>query len=371
MPTVPAGRSRRSAFGRLNYWVDVLFNAGPAATLTSITVTPSGPSIAVGATQQLTATGAYSDGSTQNLTAQVAWSSASTSIATVSSSGLATGIGGGTTTISATAGAVSGSTSLTVQVAPIAITTTSLSGGMVGSSYTATLAATGGTPPYTWSLAGGSLPAGLTLNGNTGVISGTPTSAGTSSFTVQVTGGAQSTTKALGITVSAGVTGASLWPSNPTPAVIDAGPDAAVVLGVKFRSDATGYITAIRFYKSAANVGPHTVTLWSATGTSLATATVNLGSATGWQSVPLPAPVQIQANTTYVASYHCPQGHYSGNLDYFAATGVDTPPLHAVMDGGSSGGNGVWAYGPNTTFPTLTYRALNYWVDVVFSSTVP
>jgi hypothetical protein len=355
----------------LNYWVDVVFTAGPAPTLTSIAVTPSAPSIAVGAAQQFTATGTYSDASTQNLTAQVTWASSNPGVATVNASGLATGVSAGTTTISATSGAVSGSATLTVQVTPLAITTTSLAGGMVGSAYSATLAATGGTPPYVWSISGGALPAGLALASGTGAITGTPTSAGTSNFTVQVTAGAQSATKPLSIAVSPGVTGATIWPSNPTPAVVDAGADAAVALGVKFRSDAGGYITGIRFYKSAANVGPHTVTLWTLTGTSLGSATVDLGSATGWQVVPLPTPVHIQANTTYVASYHCPQGHYSGTRDYFATSGTDTPPLHAVVTGGSAGGNGVYGYGPATTFPTLTYRALNYWVDVVFSSTIP
>src|SRR5205823_7815501 len=56
----------------------------------------------------------------------------------------------------------------------------------VGTAYSQTLAATGGTPPYAWSVISGSLPAGLTLNATSGAISGTPTTAGTSNFTVQV-----------------------------------------------------------------------------------------------------------------------------------------------------------------------------------------
>lgn len=54
------------------------------------------------------------------------------------------------------------------------ISTTSLSAGTVGSAYSAQLSANGGTPPYTWSLTG-ALPAGLSLNGSTGAIAGTPT----------------------------------------------------------------------------------------------------------------------------------------------------------------------------------------------------
>ncbi len=78
--------------------------------------------------------------------------------------------------------------SLTIYNAPpLMVTTTTLPAGIVGLPYSTTLAASGGTPPYTWSLATGSLPAGLSLAPNSGVISGTPTIATTSSFTVQVT----------------------------------------------------------------------------------------------------------------------------------------------------------------------------------------
>ncbi|AXC11423.1 Serine protease, subtilase family [Acidisarcina polymorpha] len=70
---------------------------------------------------------------------------------------------------------------------PITITPTTLTAGILGTPYVANLTATGGTAPYTWSVASGSLPAGLTLAPTTGIISGTPTAAGQSSFTVQVT----------------------------------------------------------------------------------------------------------------------------------------------------------------------------------------
>src|ERR1039458_6335994 len=59
--------------------------------------------------------------------------------------------------------------------APLAITTSRLPGGQMGSPYSATLAATGGTTPYTWLLTSGTLPAGLSLNASTGAITGTPT----------------------------------------------------------------------------------------------------------------------------------------------------------------------------------------------------
>jgi hypothetical protein len=64
-------------------------------------------------------------------------------------------------------------------------TTTPLTSGTVGLAYSLTLAASGGTTPYTWSVSSGSLPAGLTLS-SAGVLSGTPTTAGTSNFTLEV-----------------------------------------------------------------------------------------------------------------------------------------------------------------------------------------
>src|SRR5262249_10843973 len=154
------------------------------------------PTLTVGGTQQFTATGTYSNGSTQNLTSQVTWASSNTAAATISSTGVATAAAAGSTTISATLGSVSGSTGLTVRSGPLTITTTALPGARVGVAYSATLTATGGTPPYTWSIASGTLPAGLTLT-SAGVISGTPTAIGTSSFTVKVTAGAQNVTQAL------------------------------------------------------------------------------------------------------------------------------------------------------------------------------
>jgi uncharacterized protein (TIGR03437 family) len=69
---------------------------------------------------------------------------------------------------------------------PLTITTTSLPSGSAGSPYSVTLAATGGQPPYRWSVSG-SLPSGMGLNATTGTLSGTPAAAGTYAFTVTVT----------------------------------------------------------------------------------------------------------------------------------------------------------------------------------------
>lgn len=75
---------------------------------------------------------------------------------------------------------------LTVTTSPSITTTSPLLTGVVGNAYTVTLAATGGTTAYEWSVSSGSLPAGLTLNSATGELSGTPIAAGTGNFTIQV-----------------------------------------------------------------------------------------------------------------------------------------------------------------------------------------
>jgi hypothetical protein len=121
-----------------------------------------------------------------------------------------TGVGAGTYTLNARAydngGAVvtSSPVTLTVNTPPLAITTTSLAGGTVGENYSQTLAASGGYPAYTWSISSGSLPKGLSLNASTGLLNGTPTAAGTTTFTARVTDSRSTTvTRSFSITVAA------------------------------------------------------------------------------------------------------------------------------------------------------------------------
>ena len=156
----------------------------------------------------------------------------------------------------------------------------------------------------------------------------------------------------------------SLWndtvvPANPsTP---DPGP---VELGVKFQPDTSGYVTGLRFYKGPGNTGTHVGSLWTATGVLLGRATFSGETASGWQEVTLPTPVFVTGGTTYVASYHAPAGHYAADLGGLA-TERHAAPLRAPDDG-AVGGNGVFTYSATPTFPSATYGAANYHVDVVF-----
>jgi trimeric autotransporter adhesin len=84
-----------------------------AAHLTSISISPSTSSLAIGTEQQFTATGTFDDGSTQVLTS-VQWSSSANNVLTVSSTGLGTAVGAGTSTVTASSGSISGTASVTV-----------------------------------------------------------------------------------------------------------------------------------------------------------------------------------------------------------------------------------------------------------------
>ncbi|MEI6664775.1 MAG: Ig domain-containing protein [Chloroflexota bacterium] len=104
-------------------------------------------------------------------------------------SGTATAVGAGTFSVRVTDSySKTADQALSIVVGQaVQTTTTTLAAGMVGVAYSQTLVGSGGVTPYTWSITTGTLPAGLTLTGTTGVIAGTPTTAGTSSFAVQVT----------------------------------------------------------------------------------------------------------------------------------------------------------------------------------------
>ncbi len=106
--------------------------------------------------------------------------------------------------------------------APLTITTNSLPPGTQNVAYSATLTASGGVTPYTWLLASGNLPAGLSLNPSTGSITGTPTTTGVSDFTISVTDtmlNSYSQPFSIIINSSDSPVGTLLW-SDPNPSMI-------------------------------------------------------------------------------------------------------------------------------------------------------
>jgi hypothetical protein len=158
----------------------------------------------------------------------------------------------------------------------------------------------------------------------------------------------------------------TLFGSASAPTVVDAGDPDAVELGVKFTPTVNGTITGVRFYKSAANTGTHTGSLWNLGGTRLATGTFTGESASGWQTLTFASPVQVRGGTTYVASYTTTTGHYSADANYFASSGAGLAPLVAPANGGPAGGQGV--YKAPSGFPNSSFNAANYWVDAVYDT---
>ncbi|MBY5370092.1 N,N-dimethylformamidase beta subunit family domain-containing protein, partial [Rhizobium leguminosarum] len=149
---------------------------------------------------------------------------------------------------------------------------------------------------------------------------------------------------------------------SATPAVVNTNDTSAVELGVKFQTSVAGTITGIRFYKGDLDTGTHTGSLWSSTGTKLATLTFTNETASGWQIAYFTSPVSLTVGQTYTASYHTSSGHYSTTTSYFTSN-VTSGPLTAPASG-----NGVYTYGNASLYPTSTYQSTNYWVDVMFTT---
>jgi uncharacterized protein YjdB len=235
------------------------------ATLTSITVTPSNPSIAVGGYQQFTATGNYSDGSHQDLTTTATWSSSYPAVATINTTGLATGVSAGNTTIAATYGSIYGSTGLTVTGSPIlvsiAVTPVNPSIAVGGhQQFTATGTYSDGshqdlTTTATWS---SSSPAVATIN-TTGLATGI--SAG--STTITATYGSIHGSTGLTVTGSPVLVSIAVTPVNPS-----------IVAGTQQQFDAMGT------YSDGSHRDLTTTATWTSSNPSVATIN-STGLATG------------------------------------------------------------------------------------------
>jgi hypothetical protein len=214
----------------------------------------------------------------------------------------------------------------------------------------------------------------VTYNATTRTATITPnaTLSASRTYTISILGGSNGVKDSAGnalaqtvtssfTTASATASTSSLWTTSTTPATTDSGDSQSVELGVRFTANTNGYITGIRFYKSAANTGTHIGSLWSSTGQRLATATFTNETASGWQTVTFANPVAVTAGTTYVASYFAPNGRFAVNRNYFNSA-FTNGPLTALASGG------VYSYGGSSLFPSLSYQNSNYWVDVLFTA---
>ena len=175
-------------------------------------------------------------------------------------------------------------------------------------------------------------------------------------------------TQAIAVTVADLVNDAALFGRTDTPASTITDDPTDYELGVKFTANQNGEITALRYYRGAADAGDtdvRTLHLWDGAGDSLGSVTItsNPGES-GWQSANLTTPIVITANTTYIASYGTTQ-NYAFSPNFFAGDWTGSDGILTAPASGTVGGNGVYSLSPGTV-PTSTYNASNYWVDVIF-----
>ena len=345
----------------------------------SLDVTPSPASVVAGSSQQFTGTG-YDAGNNPIPNLHFTWSVVNGGGA-IDANGLFTaGVTTGTftNTVAATFGAAQGFATVTVTewVLDHFDFATISSPKYKNAPFTVTVTARDGAGNRVLGFVGMA-----TLTDTTGTI--TPSSIGPFSAGVwsgPVTIGAEGTNVTLTVTRDS-VTGVSnafdvttvsqgatrIWPTMPVPGTRRINDTVALEVGVKFRAAVNGYITALCFYKGEGNSGVHVGHLWDAAGNLLASATFTNESSSGWQKVVLTSPVPVQADRTYVASYHTGTG-YAADRPYFT-TGLDSSPLRALGDC-EDGGNGVYKYDTECTtppcFPNQTCLSTNYWVDVEF-----
>ena len=247
-----------------------------------------------------------------------------------------------------------GSTGNPVSVAP----TATFSQTVVPSTVSFTLKDSGGT----------NVAGSVTFNNANTVATFTPTSslASSTTYTATVSGAQNSSGTPMSSPFTWNFTTAgpqcpcSIWQNAAPSGAVDAADTSAVNLGVQFQASSSGFITGVRFYKETDNTGAHIGSLWSSTGTLLASGTFSGESASGWQELDFSSPVQVTAGTTYVASYHTNTGHYAATTSGLASA-VTNGPLTALASGG------VYAYGSANAFPSNSFSASNYWVDVVYS----
>ncbi|MGX7824059.1 DUF4082 domain-containing protein [Actinokineospora sp. 24-640] len=165
-------------------------------------------------------------------------------------------------------------------------------------------------------------------------------------------------------TAGAGTCPCSLF--RPTDAPASFAVDSPVELGMRITPSADGAITGVRFYKSAGDPGEHTGTLWSPTGTVLATGSFAEESGSGWQTMTFDEPVPVTAGTTYLVSYWSSAGRFGYTPNYFGADKVNGPLTAPASSPSAS--NGVFQYGGGGVFPAGPGNGSNYWVDAVFET---
>ena len=380
--TSTTGIFPNNTFGAANYWVDVVFapsgvaNQPPVANNDSGYTATQNTALSIAAAALL-ANDTDADGGTLTITGAtsavngtVSFNSQTNTVTFTPTTGYAGSASFSYAIADGQGGTATATVSLTVNAAPNQPPVANNDAGYSATQNTAltiaasTLIANDTDPngdPLTVTGVSDAVNGTVSFNAQTNVVTFTPTTGytGAASFRYAISDGRGGIATAMAnLTVNTPTV--SLFSSSNTPAVLSDPDTAQINLGVRFTSSSAGTITGIKYYKGANDTGTHTGSLWSSTGTLLATATFTNETASGWQTVTFSNPVSITTGTTYVASFHS-NGHYTATSNYFTTPRVNGP-LTAP-----AGNNGVYTYGTGNLFPTSTFGAANYWVDVLFS----
>jgi uncharacterized protein YjdB len=267
----------------------ITVSGGTSVTLTAIAISPASPTIPINTTQQLTATGSYSDGSSRDLTSLVTWSSSTIANATVDAAGLVSGIAAGTATITATLGSVSKSTSVTVTaptITSISVTPDDLTLAIgINQQFTASAIYSDGSVQdlvggVTWTSSTTSV-ATIDNNGLAAILA-----AGATTITATVGSFTDSTTITV---VPAHLTSLTISPATVS---IAAGTEQQFTATGNFDDGSTQVLTSLQWSSSATSVltidanglglgvAPGTSTVTATSGSIAATASVTVTSAT-------------------------------------------------------------------------------------------
>jgi hypothetical protein len=207
-------------------------------------------------------------------------------------------------------------------VAPPSISTSALPDAQVGAAYDQTIAGSGGTTPYTWSVSAGSLPAGLSLDPAVGALSGTPSATGQDSFTVTVT-------DANGLTASKGYTlevdAAPAAPVAPPSITTTSLPDGLDGSPYAVTPDVSGGTGPYTFWLSSGTL-PSGLSLNPTTGT--INGTVTAGATT----------------ETFTVAMTDGDGHTTTQVYTLA---VATPSANSRVIAATPDGKGYWVVGEN------------------------
>ena len=214
-----------TTYGASNSQLVVAMTGGAQVNnLRSVAVTVPTPTLAVGLTEQLTATGTYTGGTTGNVTSAAVWSTSNNKVASVSATGLVTGVGGGSATITAAVTETTGTT-VTSPAAAVAVTSKTITSVTVSApatsiypfgtdQFSATAAYSDGTSGAVTATFASSNPGVASIGSATGLATGVLSAvAGTTNITATVTGAPVSAPFVLTV---AGVQSVAVTPASPT-----------------------------------------------------------------------------------------------------------------------------------------------------------